>query len=237
MITTHDPVRQLKHLRNCLSQNNRPIGFLLSAGCPYSIKNKKDEHLIPDIKGLTDSVKKALNKNINYTRLLEEAKKADKKENNIEEILSFVRSLKDVAKGGTVRGFTEKELMDIEVEMCKSISSTMDVELPNDKTPYHQLVNWITSIDRETPVEIFTTNYDLLMEQALEHSMHPYFDGFVGSRKPFFDPTLEKSIDKDSIPKHWTRLWKIHGSINWYPEGESITRLTSVNPVILFNFY
>jgi hypothetical protein len=87
--------------------------------------------------------------------------------------------------------------------------------LPINQTPYHKLVKRISSIDREIPIEIFTTNYDLLMEEALESLEIPYFDGFVGSIKSFFDL---RAVENGLIPIHWTRLWKIHGSINWYQE-------------------
>jgi hypothetical protein len=62
-------------------------------------------------------------------------------------------------------------------------------------------------------VEIFTTNYDLSMEQALEEQLVPYFDGFVGSDSAFLD--LD-SMAEDDLPPRWARLWKIHGSINWW---------------------
>jgi len=53
------------------------------------------------------------------------------------------------------------------------------------------------------------------MEQALEDLEVPYFDGFVGSRRSFFDL---RAVEDNLIPIHWSRLWKIHGSINWYQE-------------------
>lgn len=40
----------------------------------------------------------------------------------------------------------------------------------------------------------------------------PYFDGFSGSRYPFFDSSAVSSND---LPSRWARLWKLHGSINW----------------------
>ncbi len=92
----------------------------------------------------------------------------------------------------------------------------IDVLLPNQDTPYHRLCKWIRSIDRKTPIEIFTTNYDLLMEQSLEDLEIEYFDGFVGSRRSFFDL---RALEENLIPAHWSRLWKIHGSINWYKEN------------------
>ena len=46
-----------------------------------------------------------------------------------------------------------------------------------------------------------------------------YFDGFIGARKAFFD--LGAVEDEDLLPPRWTRLWKIHGSLNWRLENET----------------
>lgn len=97
----------------------------------------------------------------------------------------------------------------------------IDVQLNGSLTPYHKLGSWIRSIDRKVAIELFTTNYDLLMEQALEDLELPYFDGFVGSRRSFFDL---KAVEEGLIPNHWSRLWKIHGSINWYQEKIDLER-------------
>lgn len=140
--------------------------------------------------------------------------------------MSFARSLKDVSVGGKARGFDNDELIEIEKRICSFIASLINVELPKEITPYHKLASWIASIDRDKPIEIFTTNYDLLMEQALEETFVPYFDGFVGARNSFFDL---RAIESDSIPQHWTRLWKIHGSLNWYQSKNEVHRSTGVN--------
>ena len=89
----------------------------------------------------------------------------------------------------------------------------MNARLPDRKTPYHDLAAWIGSIPRAYGVEVFTSNYDLLMEQALEECSVPYFDGFSGSDRTFFDTP---SMEQDTIPSRWARLWKLHGSINWW---------------------
>jgi hypothetical protein len=74
---------------------------------------------------------------------------------------------------------------------------------------------WIDATVRARPVEVFTTNYDLLMEEAFEDCRVPYFDGFAGSRRPFFDI---RAMEEDLLPDRWARLWKLHGSINWYQD-------------------
>ncbi|WP_339865074.1 SIR2 family protein [Paremcibacter congregatus] len=212
----HDPIRHLKYLRESLSQDNEPIGFFISAGCPLAVEMPSESYpLIPDVKGLSLAINEQLSTNTQYSSLLNELEKAEKNKENVEDILSFIRSLRMVSKGGTVRGFTEETLGELEKLICTAIVKKLDVQLSGQETPYHRLCNWIRSIDRKAAIEIFTTNYDMLMEQALEDLGVPYFDGFVGARRSFFDL---RAIEDNLIPVHWSRLWKIHGSINWYQE-------------------
>ena len=212
----HDPIRHLKYLRQSLSQDNESIGFFISAGCPLSVDMPDDKWpLIPDVENLTVFINEQLKGNAKYKVLLAELKKAEKSIENIEDILSFLRSLLLVSKGGDVRGLSEQDLLDLEKDICAEIVKKLNVNLPDHETPYHRLSKWIRSIDRKVAVELFTTNYDLLMEQALDDLEVPYFDGFVGSRRSFFDL---RAVEDNLIPIHWSRLWKIHGSINWYQE-------------------
>lgn len=219
----YNPIKQLEHFKQVLSQDKKPISFLISAGCPVSIKVEADQKpLIPDVKNLTKLISEDLSSNVNYVKLLSEVDKAKKDKQNIEDILSFVRTMKHVAEGGDVRGFTSKDLSELEKIICSKIIVAVSKSLPNTGSPYHQLASWSHSIEREAPIEIFTTNYDLLTEQALEDLNVPYFDGFVGARNSFFDL---RALEEDLIPKHWLRLWKIHGSINWLQlSNNSVTR-------------
>jgi SIR2-like domain len=221
----HDPLKHLKNLRQALSQRNKPIAFLIGAGCPMAVKMPDGAGpLIPDVARLTKYVNELLksedsNCKDEYEILLGELEKSGKNPENVEDILSFVRTLKEVAKGGIVRGLDEDCLVKIEKAICSAILGKLDVELPNKNTPYNNLVSWISSIERDVPIEVFTTNYDTLMEQAFEDLKHPYFDGFVGTRKPFFD--LRAVEEKGLIAPHHTRYWKIHGSIKWYQSNDN----------------
>ena len=241
LMSFHDPIRQSKYLRQTLSQDKKPVGFFISAGCPLAVKMPNDDQwpLIPDVAGLTKYVSEELLKDDEiedgkersiheiYTLLIEEIGKAGKKSANIEDILSFVRGMKQISTGATnVRGFTDAELADLEINICKRIAEKLKVSLPDNKTPYHKLAKWIHNIERDTAIEIFTTNYDLLVEEAFEYIGVPYFDGFVGSKQPFFDL---RAVEDGLIPKHWSRLWKIHGSINWYHKNKKdVYRSTSL---------
>lgn len=135
---------------------------------------------------------------------------------NIEDMLSQVRLLRKVVGTGSARGLKASGLQTLEERLCGEVATAVRKDLPDRTTPYHSLGAWLGGVVRKTAVQVFTTNYDLLIEQALEESGLPFFDGFVGARKPFFDL---RAIEDDVLPSRWTRLWKLHGSVNWCLDG------------------
>lgn len=222
----HDQIRHLRSLRLLLSQDKAPLGFLLAAGCPLSVR-VEGKPLLPDMAGLTKIINDAHLKEATttpYRRLMDELNKAGKNTSNLEDVLTYIRSMKEVSTGGgTVRGFTEVELKDLETEICKRITKAVTKDLPDGDNSYRRLARWVGSIDRAVPVEMFTTNYDLLLEQALEEQCVPFFDGFSGSRFPFFDI---HSVEENELPTYWSRLWKLHGSVNWKSMSKGVCRVS-----------
>ncbi len=210
----HDPIRHSESLSQAYAEDKRPLGFFLTAGCPFSIRINGNP-LIPDMAGLTSSVEQGIPQGAlreSFFRA-KNALVADGIANpNIESILTFLRSLRQVAGCDHVRGFSASELENLDKAIGDQIMTQVHVTLPESMTSFDRLAMWIGSRRREFPVEIFTTNYDLLIEQALERARVPHFDGFVGSRNPFFD---HQAIEDDQLPARWARLWKLHGSINW----------------------
>jgi hypothetical protein len=204
------------------------VGFFLGAGCPTSIRvpdGTGTRPLIPDILGLTNKIRETMKASRehkdHFVSILRQLDDSDSSKLNIEDILTQIRGLIDILVGKrTHEGMSKDDLTKLDKALCDEIRQIMTERLPSRDTPYHQLASWIGSIPREHPVELFTTNYDLLMEQALEESRVPYFDGFSGSDRPFFD---EASMEQHKgLPARWARLWKVHGSINWRrnKEGE-----------------
>lgn len=133
---------------------------------------------------------------------------------NIEDVLSFIRTIITVADKVVIANLEVTALRALEKNICDSIAEMARVPLP-ESTPYHQLAAWIKGVNRTAPVELFTTNYDLLLESALEGYQVPYFDGFIGADKPFFDAHAIEA-ESEQLPARWARLWKLHGSINWW---------------------
>lgn len=221
----HDQLRHLRSLRLLLSQNKSPLGFFLAAGCPRSVKDGGNP-ILPDMKGLTQIISETHKTDAAdspYKRLMKEMGKAAKDTENVEDVLTFIRSMKEVAAGGSVRGFSEAELNALEIDICDKIAESVKKDLPDGENSYRRFAKWVSAVDRATPVEVFTTNYDLLLEQAFEEQYVPYFDGFSGSRYPFFDI---HSVERNDLPPYWARLWKLHGSVNWKVLGKNVSRVT-----------
>jgi hypothetical protein len=218
----HDPVRQVDYLWQCLSQAKKRLGLFLGAGCPLGV-GAPDTQLIPDLTGLTKVVCDGTAGDAycqhSLTAVLEHLKADGNEAPTAEDILTQIRSMRAVVGQGEVLGLNATMLDDLDQSVCNSIVSVMGIALPEGRTPYHDVAAWVGATERAHAVEIFTTNYDLLIEQAMEEDRVPYFDGFVGSRRAFFDP---HSIDEDVLPVRWARLWKLHGSINWYQDARGV---------------
>lgn len=216
MDSDHDPDRQISYLQQCLSQDKKPLGLFLGAGCPFSIRVDEGKPLIPDIAGMTQIVCERLKKSSKLKQVQEHFSIDEVGEPNVEDLLSHIRALKTVAGKDSVRGLKGDDLDKLDADICELIQTLANQALPNNETAYHRVAAWVDACTRMFPVEVFTTNYDLLMEQAFENLRVPYFDGFAGVHKPFFDL---RAMEEDQLPPRWARLWKLHGSINWFQDS------------------
>lgn len=91
---------------------------------------------------------------------------------------------------------------------------------------------------------VFTTNYDLFSERAMDNLGISYTNGFSGFVERFFNPSifnyaLAEQMDisslKWSIIDSFIYLFKIHGSVNWI-EKESNNKLFSIQEIQDVNF-
>lgn len=208
-VTVHNPDHYMAELRTIIAQGRKRIGLLIGAGAPAGMADDQGKMpLIPAVAQLTEHVVTAL-AGLYGTQIAALRDELEKKD--IETLLSRVRSLSQVIGKSQVHGFDSSGYAALGEAICAEIGKVVNVHLPK-ASPYMELVNWIVGTPRSHPVEIFTTNYDLLFEEAFEKVGAPYFDGFSGGREPFFDPV---SVASNDLPPRWTRLWKLHGSLGW----------------------
>jgi len=232
-MATHDPRREVEKFRAHLVAHDKPIAFLIGAGGSAAVRDAADNDrpLIPPIvvlgeqceaavRALGDEYSKA------WDRVVEDVK-ASRPWCNIEEILTNVRrKIEAVGPGDSLAGLDAGGLKQLESSIQTTIAKAAhpdEARIPA-ALPHHALARWLRRTDRTTAVEIFTTNYDTLIERGLEDERVASFDGFVGSRAPFF---LAQSLVHEGLApgRKWVRLWKVHGSINWsWAELEDGTR-------------
>lgn len=100
-------------------------------------------------------------------------------------------------------------------------SSTIDTY-----TQFYKYVYNSRSID-SSKLSVFTTNYDLFNEFALENNSFSYTTGFTTELRQSFDVNrfkyrlvddTERYKDKWQPVKKEANLYKIHGSINWFQD-------------------
>lgn len=220
----HDIARLMKDLNDTLSQDKRHLGVLIGAGCPAAVRVSDGasgtKALIPDVAGLTRLVADRLGTEAPFAALKKQFSEDGLVNPNVEQMLTHVRTLSRIVGTGEARGLDRDALASLEETICKVVHEATGAALPGRETAYHKFCRWIRDIERTVPVSLFTTNYDLLLEQALEDEEVPYFDGFAGARRPFLDL---RSMEIDVLPPRWARLWKLHGSINWRLEPSSGT--------------
>lgn len=231
----HDLQHQIGLVREALRSENRRLGFFLGAGCPLGIYDKDEANSvkhIPDVAGLTAAIQRKLDdeskvpdeEDISAKELLgcwsklTAACKSDKCEvPNVEHILTQLRTICALKGASTVDGMTIDNLRKLDTKICKIIVDLVNIALPDYNNSYQRFALWVWQLERTYPLEVFTPNYDLLIEEAFEKCRVPFFDGFVGAREPFFDLA---AMEQDRIPERWARLWKLHGSVNWIQQGE-----------------
>jgi hypothetical protein len=212
----HSLFQVSQQLRDQLISDKRKLGFLFGAGTSMSVG-------IPGVIELTKIVSENINEDVKKDFL--EIKKLTGSE-NIEHVLNKVRTVRELlddsedAEVFGIKGKAQAKVLDVEI--CKAISSAVN-KVGINIDPHKIFANWLfqNQATRYSPIELFTTNYDLLFETALEYKKIPYFDGFVGAIQPFLIPECveAENIKKDQslyIPSSWIRLWKLHGSINWF---------------------
>lgn len=189
-----------------LASRSRHVCLFLGAGASCSAG-------LPNVAGLKDAVLVSVpDDDAGPIRSLLEGR-------NLEEGLSHLRQVRGILEGSekTFDGLDSASAERLDQVICSAVILALD-DSHADLTPFNTLGAWLGSVDYERPVELFTVNYDLLLERGLEHAAGAYFDGFVGSVEARFRSDLVEPLDSasgDRLPASFVRLWKLHGSCNW----------------------
>ena len=159
---------------------------------------------------------------------------------NIESLLEEIRKSdcdemeKKIIRASLFKKYFEEVMYKNLEEYKKSPQEEADFETTLGN--YTDFLIWVNKIllyrymaIHNKQINIFTTNIDLFFERAFERTSVESNDGFKGRIKPVFDlSNFQKSYRKTSL--HYKNiseipvfnLLKIHGSINWKRNGNSV---------------
>jgi hypothetical protein len=167
----HDVLRFATDLSAKLATRSRHVGAFLGAGAARACG-------LPDVTGLQAEILDRLgDDDERVMRALLENNR------NLEQVLGRLRRIAALVSGAeTVDGLTADAAGDLDRDVCAHIVTALDVGGVTLK-PMLQFASWATRANYHTPVELFTVNYDLVIETALEEIRALYFDGFVGALK------------------------------------------------------
>lgn len=212
----HDPVRFAADLGTKLATRSRHVCAFLGAGIGSACG-------LPDVGQLQERVLKVLGRDD------QEALARQLEGRNLERALSRLRRMAVLLTGSqSLDGLTAAQALALDNAVCQAVVKELDLRGAN-LAPVYSLAAWAARADCRYPLELFTVNYDLLLETALESLRVPYFDGFIGTLRARFHIELVEGAlgnDRESLPTYFVRLWKLHGSVNWaWEDDRQIVRL------------
>ena len=168
-MTDHDPLRFAADLSAKLATRSRHVCAFLGAGVGRTCG-------LPDVAKLQELVVRGLKDS--------EAKifESQLKTRNLEQVLSRLRRIAALLSDAqSIDGLTSKQASALDSAVCQIIVKELEIKAGTDLTAVDFIASWVGSSQYHLPVELFTVNYDLLLETALERRRIPYFDGFVGA--------------------------------------------------------
>jgi hypothetical protein len=173
-----------------------------------------------------------------------EAPKVGRAEANIEDDLrvanELLRGMEIVEsdKSGPLKELIEKTLEDFSASILKNETSIASSEEARREQAFNTLVTFLMSFASRTGVRdrlnIFTTNYDRLIEAGAELAGLHLLDRFLGNLMPIFRSSrldLDMHYNPPGIrgePRYLegvARYTKLHGSVDWLQTGKDIRRL------------
>lgn len=221
-MSNHDIVKEIREIKMQLAYAKN-FGFFFGAGTSCALN-------VPNIKTLTDLVKadtESIYKEV-FDNLITDLKTSipDPTIENILNRIRQIRSITDEDEKKEYLGISGVIAKEFDVAVCKSIYKIIShYEETANRKVMKKFIAWLNIQSKDFSKEIFTPNYDLIIEKSLEDNEIPYFDGFVGGYEPFFSQeSVDAQISGSDLTRNWIRVWKLHGSLSWFwkntPDGK-----------------
>ena len=247
--------RVREHLYDALNAKN--LSFLFGSGCSSLIRDSQQRG-IPTMAPLASEFLKPA-QDIDATQFPTAAERkalithlgfdldAEEFQQNLERLMEVLFSFqfvlkrttnKELARGAAAIDSLIAKVTTFVTKRCSeglfAAGDTHIVDL------YQAFYRKLVYRDRTLPRPwVFTTNYDLFSETAMDRLGMPYCNGFSGTIERRFNPTTYRyalAEQLDLTNRKWAAvdsfiyLCKLHGSINWVEEGGSLFPIREVSP-------
>ena len=201
--------------------NGKILSFLLGAGCSSLKDEKEEEKGISIMDGLASKFS-GKEGNGNWKELKDKFG-IERKTKNLEQLLLQLQAAKTLLQKSDA-------VLDCIKEVKKFIFDEVNIKSDELRKLYESFYKSIFFRDKTLSRPwVFTTNYDVFNEKALDHLAIPYCNGFSGGLERVFNPatfrlTLARQLDISSgkwdAVENFVYLCKLHGSISWFYDGE-----------------
>lgn len=183
--------------------------FLIGAGCSVCADKPLIGKLTDQV--LEDSEDKLLQQFKNL-------KQIGDRPATIEDLINYLLRYRDILQA-TADGehpITIDEIDHWLIQIKQKIVSNIDDDWKTSS--YHQ--RFLRRLhSQRRPRDIFSLNYDTLLEASFDELRLPYIDGFRGTERAWFDPDV---FDEKGTMVY--RIFKLHGSVNWIRDTEGHVR-------------
>ena len=204
------------------------LSFFIGAGCSSNIVNDQEIGISTMYKLYEKFFEQNPEFEVNGVLLNH---KVDK---NLEKLMEFLLAVNIVNH----EFIDDKKEIDNEIENKISLVKKFLLEevkqgLGSNKVKelYKSFYSRISQRNRRNPINIYTTNYDLFNEMALDELGFPYNNGFMGTYKRKFSTKAYNYIYVENMnlnKSYWERvpsfynIIKLHGSVSWIKKEEEI---------------
>ncbi|HBW13096.1 MAG TPA: hypothetical protein DEF30_04670 [Proteiniclasticum sp.] len=203
-----------KEIAQCLQIEN--LNFLIGSGCSSYVVDG-EEKSIPTMFTLA---KRFFESNSDFS--VQGEKLQHHFEDNLESMIDYMISVRSVNHVSEIEREIDAKIKLVQEFIRVQIVEGMKCEDTNDI--YKEFYLKILRKNRRSPINIFTTNYDLYTERALDELGFFYNNGFTGTYERKFNPisynyafveNMNLNSDVWDRISNFYNLYKIHGSINW----------------------
>lgn len=202
------------------------LNFLIGAGCSSYFESDVQK----GISGMKDLYKGFFEENKTFT--LSKKNVEDKFDYNLERMLEVMGAINVISDVKNIDSKIEKKIKLVQNYINRKVKDGCHGEKLKDL--YKEFYMKTVRKGNQSPINIFTTNYDVYNEEALDSLGYPYNNGFIGAYKRTFNPLSYKyayvenmNLSQDvwnRVPNFYN-LYKLHGSITWVKQGSQIAEL------------